>query len=209
MRRMGMGIFLLLLFCGFLQAEAGQRILVGAHSGILVPSLNRIEDSDVLSNWSYDVGWGLDLSYDVTQTVRVSAFYDIFPIRYQGLADRSDVRHLGISGRTGLLQHFSGDLQYDFLRFDSSAVFLGGSYDYFLVDQTVNGSYSEGGEVTSYSETAKLDKGTIGGQIGIASKVASHLSFSFRIKPIFYWWNSESTLQFVTAMMFLSVEVGF
>jgi hypothetical protein len=73
MRRIGMGIFLLLLFCGFSQAEAGQRILVGAHTGILIPSLGRIEDSDVLSNWRYDVGWGLDASYDVTQTVRVSA----------------------------------------------------------------------------------------------------------------------------------------
>ena len=209
MRRIGMGIFLLLLFCGFLQAEAGQKLLLGAHTGILVPSLGRIEDSDVLSNWQYDVGWGLDLSYDVTRRARISAFYDIFPIRYHGLADRSDVRHLGISGRTGLLQHFSGDLQYDMIRFDSSAVFLGGSYDYFLLDQTVNGSYSESGDVISYSETAKIDKGTFGAQIGIASKVASHLSFSFRIKPIFYYWNNESRIQFITAMMFLSIEYGF
>jgi hypothetical protein len=208
MRRSGMGIFLLLLFCGFLQAEAGQGFLIGAHSSILVPSLGRIEDSDVLSNWSYDVGWGLDLSYDVTDMMRVSAFYDFFPTRYHGLADRTDVKHLGISGRTGLLHHFSGDLQYDLVRFDSSAVFLGGSYDYFFIDQTVNGSYSENGEITSYSETAKLDKGTIGAQVGVASQLSSHLSFSFRIKPIFYYWNSKSTFQFITAMMFLSVEIG-
>jgi len=209
MRRIGLGIFLFAMTCGLLQAAEGQRASAGLHMGILVPSLNRLQDSDVLSNWRYDVGWGLDLNYDVSRDLSLAVFYDLYPMRYHGLADRSDVRLGAITGRVGIIQHFGGEVHYNFVHFDSNAVFTGASYDYFLADQTVSGSYFEGAEQIQFSETAKLDKGTIGVLIGISSQLSSHVSLVFRLKPIFYWWNDRSQIQFITAAANLSIGYMF
>jgi len=209
MRRIGLGILLLVMTCGILQAADSQRALAGFHMGILVPSLNRIQDSEALSNWRYDVGWGLDVGYDVSPYLALAVFYDIYPMRYHGLADRSDVRMGAITGRVGIIQHFGGEARYNFVQFDSNAVFVGASYDYFLADQTVSGSYIEDAEQVQFSETATLDKGTIGALIGISSQLSTHLNLVFRVKPIFYWWNDQQEIQFITTAASLSVGYRF
>lgn len=209
MHRVGLGILLFLLSCNLLQADEGRRLLVGVHSGLLVPSLNRIEESEALSDWRYDIGWGISLNANVAKGFSVCAMYDLYPIRYHGLADRSDVRSRDISGRYGFIHHMAGELLYNFLSFNNSRVFVGGSYDYFYADQTAEGSYIENDVEVTYEATARVDKGAFGLPLGITSYINDRLGFSFRVKPIFYWWNDESTLQFITAMTSISFGYAF
>ncbi len=64
MHRVGLGFLILLLICGLLHAEVDNRFVVAAHYGFLVPSLNRFHESDFLDDWRYDVGWGLDVTFN-------------------------------------------------------------------------------------------------------------------------------------------------
>lgn len=207
MHRVGLGILLLLVTCGLLQAEVDNRFVVAAHYGFLVPSLNRIEESDFLDDWSYDVGWGLDFSFYPIEKVSIMAGYDIFPMRYHGLLDRTDVRQLETSGKYGFLHHMSGQVLYHYITFNSSTLFAGGSFDYFSADQTVEGVYLDEGEEFSYTNTAKIDKSTFGLPVGLSSKLGSKLGFSFLIKPLFYYWSDESKLQFITTTA--NISFGF
>jgi hypothetical protein len=211
MHRLGLGIFILTLGCGLTQAQAEKPIMVGAHTGLLVPSLSRIQDSDALSDWKYDLGWGLDVSLEAIKQFSISAQYDLFPIRYHGQADRTDVRQGSISGRYGLLQHASGEVLYSYAALDSAKTFLfaGGSVDYFYVKQTVNGSYVTDNEETLYTNTASIDKVAFGIPAGIHSYVNPKLKFSFQLKPIFYYWNNESKMQFVTLIASLYLGYSF
>jgi hypothetical protein len=221
MRQVGLGIFLLLLSFGLVLAEEGvqveeegqnvgiSRVLVGVHSGLLVPSLNRIEDSNILDNWGYDLGFGLDVTYNVSEPLSIAVQYDFFPIRYHGLSDRSDVRRVEISGRYGLMHHFAGEVMYNAIHFDHSFIYVGGSYDYYYADQTVNGIFREDNEEISYTETARIDKGTIGIPMGVTNYMGSRVGFSIKVKPIFYWWNNENRLQFVTTIVTVSFGIAF
>ncbi len=191
MHRVGLGFLILLLICGLLYAEVDNRFVVAAHYGFLVPSLSRIQESDFLDDWRYDVGWGLDLTFYPIDRVSVVAVYDVYPIRYHGLLDRSDVRQIETSGQYGFLHHMSGQLLYHYLEFNSSTLFLGGSYDYFSADQTVEGVYLEEDEEVSYTNTAKIDEPAFGLPVGLASSIGSKLGFSLLVKPIFYYWSDK------------------
>jgi hypothetical protein len=211
MRRIALGIFFLVLSCGLLQAEADKRMLVGAHMGLVVPSLSRIEENEELDDWRYDIGWGIDFHVNVIGGIVVAAQYDMFPIRYHGLADRSDVKGGELSGQYGLLHHITGEALYNFVQFDHSFVFIGGSFDYLYADQTVNGSYLEGEaeEEVFYTDTFTLDKATFGIPAGLTSYWENGLGFTFRVKPVFYYWSDESLLQFVSVIGTITFGYAF
>ncbi len=211
MHRVGLGFLILLVTCGLLHAEFDKRFVVAAHYGFLVPSLNRIEDSDFLDDWRYDVGWGLDLTFYPIERVSLMAVYDIYPLRYHGFLDRTDVRQTETSGRYGFLHHMSGQALYHYLRFDkgNSSLFLGGSFDYFSADQTVEGVYLEEEEEFSYTNTAKIDESTFGLPAGLSSRLGSRVGFSLLVKPIFYYWSDESKVQFITTAATISFGIRF
>ncbi len=211
MHRVGLGFLLLLVTCGLLHAEVDNRFVVAAHYGFLVPSLNRIEESDYLNDWRYDVGWGLDVTFYPIERVSVVAVYDIYPIRYHGLLDRTDVRQIETSGQYGFLHHMSGQVLYHYIKFDkgNSSLFVGGSFDYFSADQTVEGVYLEEEEEFSYTNTAKIDESTFGLPVGLASSIGSRLGFSLLIKPIFYYWSDEAKVQFITSAATISFGFRF
>ncbi len=209
MHRVGLGFLILLVTCGLLHAEVDNRFVVAAHYGFLVPSLNRIEESDYLNDWRYDVGWGLDVTFYPIEKVSVMAVYDLYPIRYHGLLDRTDVRQTETSGQYGFLHHMSGQLLYHYLEFNSSTLFLGGSIDYFSADQTVEGVYLEDGDEISYTNTAKIDVSTFGLPVGLASSIGSKLGFSFVIKPLFFYWSDETKVQFITTAATISFGFRF
>jgi len=211
MHRVGLGIFIVMLTCGLLQAESGKRFIVGGHFGMLAPSLNRIEDSEVLNDWRYDLGWGVDVNFSAVKRVNLTVLYDMYPLRYGGLIDRTDIRETSISGRIGFLHHVSGEILYNYIDFDSSRsqVFVGGSVDYFHADQTVNGTYIENNEEVTFSNTASIDKITFGIPTGLHSAVGSKLNFSFQIKPIFYYWSDQNQFQFITMMATMYLGYAF
>jgi hypothetical protein len=211
MHRVGLGIFVLLLSCGLLQAESGKRFVVGCHAGMVVPSLDRIEDLASLDDWRYDLGWGVDVNFSAIERINITALYDIYPIRYSGLLDRTDIKDASSSGRIGLLHHASGEILYNYFVFDSSRsqVFVGGSVDYFHADHTVTGTYMENNTEVSFSNTASINKFAFGVPVGLHSMVGSKLNFSFQIKPILYYWNDRNQLQFITTMATIYLGYAF
>jgi len=209
MHRVGLGILILVLSCGLLQAESGKRFVVGGHIGMLAPSLNRIEDTQALDDWRYDLGAGVNLNFSAIKRINITAIYDIYPLRYHGVIDRTDIKQVSTSGRLGLLHHASGEILYNYIDFDSSRsqVFVGGSVDYFHADQTITGTYVENNEEVAFSNTASINKFAFGIPMGLHSNIGSKLNISIQIKPIFYYWNDESKLQFITMMA--TVYLGY